>query len=1239
MRRSFVSPPLTHSSAFAIAALLACVANVSAFNPPQDKAGPLTVRIVAPETVTQVAAPLEVQVTIENRGDEPVSGTIRLGLIDGWRAEPADAVPFTVAAKSRAENRFRVTVAPGSYSAHYPIHAYATFAWQGQSHTAHPILILETKLPARPNAATPLAWEPLPLTGDRTLALLQVPVRRAVVAVFDRPPQTMPTGWTGAAEGNRGSLNFQNGQRLGDVARDVLAIHPPWFDGQVGTAWLEYPLTLPQAAPIKLRFATAVTPTGEGDGVSFRVRVAALDAPEGQAGTVVFERHSAAKTWEDGEADLTAFAGQAIRLQLESHPGPAKNTAFDQSYWAEPTLVLGQPQPVPIAYPPAKFDGDWRLGQVAVGESKYEVRLWPGQRGLLDATVGFLTAQRQLYFRGFQVRVLGMRVDNPGAPVTLMEAKPQPQPSGSYEIRHRFQSPRGAFDLVGRVELKDNALRIGFRLENGPPAQPWLAARIEELAVDQFSHAAQRVFAGHGNVIQDPGAFTLGFDGHRLATSHVGFEFANGMSLVQAVDLPPSRLDVEPAAKHYSLHTAQNATFTFIPGENVWEAARAYREVNGLRAAGGVQKLAGRFVFDLWGGRYGESDAALQRAFRYGLTDAAVVWHNWQRWGYDYRLPEIYPPNPGLGSEDQLKTMIESCRAAGVLFALHDNYIDMYPDAGGFSYEREIAFHADGRPVRAWLNEGRGAQSYRYRADRVAAYLQPNLQTIKKQLDPTAYFIDVWSSAPPYDYWTADGRFVDGVQTRDSWGQHFAWIRDLLGDGAPQISESGHDQLIGWLDGAQTNHLRVGPNLPGDHSWSVWNIPCKDAERTPWFDVAHHDRFILHGAGYSTRYQAGLDGRLHGIYSDDYLATEVLTGHPTMVSQPFGRDVVRKYWLSQDLMRALALRTIESVEFAGGDLHRQHVGWSGGGQVWVNRGKQDWPIEGTSSVLPQYGFLARVPTAAGLVTAAVSRREGLIVETASSPDQLYVNARQPATAGPRIQPTAGSVTSADGRRIELVIDWQADDPVPDGYQPFLHFVDAKGEIAFQATYDADRFRQQKSGRIEMPATASVPDTSKPGDTLELRVGLYRPSGGGPRLPLLGVNDGDGRIRLGTVELIGAASHVGGIRWTPQTPVADAYAARQNPAGKLVDFGPVRTAGGGRLVRQDQSLQLIPLPDSGAVRTRFEIRWDRLPWQLPRPTHIEAQAEDGRVLWRAPIGTSGLVIECEPDMFAYRLLAE
>ena len=490
-----------------------------------------------------------------------------------------------------------------------------------------------------------------------------------------------------------------------------------------------------------------------------------------------------------------------------------------------------------------------------------------------------------------------------------------------------------------------------------------------------------------------PGDFSLGFDGHRLATSFVGMDFEDRFSIVQAVDTPPDRFEVRPGQRHYSLHVPHRAVMTFIANDNAFQAARKWRQVNGLKPSGGVAKLAGRFVFDLWGGRYGESRAALERAFRYGLTDAAVLWHNWQRWGYDYRLPDIVPPNPQFGTLDEMQQLIAACRRAGVLFAPHDNYIDFYPDAEGFSYQKHIAFDRNGQPVKAWLNESRGARSYRFRADSVEPFLRRNLAWIRQHMRPDAYFIDVWSSINPYDYWTADGRFFDRIYTRTSWGEHFAWIRDWLGDNAPQISESGHDQLIGWLDGATTNHLRVGQPLPGRYAWSVWNWRCDDAQRTVWFDVAHHDRFILHGAGYSSRYEAGLDGRLHGIYSDDYITTEVLTGHPAMVSMPFGRDVVRKYWLSQPLMRALALRTIEAVEFVEGNIHRQRVLWSGGGEVFVNRGQTDWTIEGHT--LPQYGFFAqvRLRDGYGLVAAAIERRDGVIVEWCRTPQSLYVNGR------------------------------------------------------------------------------------------------------------------------------------------------------------------------------------------------------------------------------------------------------
>lgn len=1203
------------------------------FEAPIDRAGPLRVTLVGPEQVREIDRPFPVRIEMTSDSDIPLQGNLQLRLIDGWTCDPPEGMHFSVESRGSATYQFQIQPSPHTLSAHYPIHALASFSWQGNELSAHPILILSTEVRA-PNAARPPPeWKPVTASMNGQLALWQLPAFRFIAEVFGQPSQTLPSGWTGTMDGHRASFRIGERQRLAGETRTTVAIHPPWADSQVGTGWIEFPLQLPNATPITLRFATAVTPDGNGDGVTFRVRAVPFDSPEGQIGEIVFERHSVAKQWEPAEANLDRFSGQSIRLQLESHPGPAKNTSFDQSFWAEPTLVTGRPAASP-EFPPTSLEGMTRLGTIELAGTTFQVSMVPGQRGLLDAAIGFADHDRQLFFRGFRARMMGMQLDELASPAVLVDVQTQPLDQGLL-VRHKFTSPRGSFDLVGRLEIKSGVLRVRFQAENTPADQPWFAPHLEDVSLGSFSEKAQRVYAGHGNVLTDPEAFELSFDGHRLATSHVGFDFSNGISLVEAVDLPPLNLQVTPETREYSLHVAHGATWTLIPSKQVWEGAKVYRQSNGLKSAGGVKQLAGRFAFDLWSGRYGDSSGQLQRAFRYGLTDAVVIWHNWQRWGYDYRLPDIYPPNPRLGTEAELQAMIDACRQTGVLFALHDNYIDMYPDASDFSYERNIAFREPGKPVPAWLNEGRQAQSYRFRADRIGDYLRPNLELLHQKLRPTAYFIDVWSSVRPYDYWTSEGRFVDCVATRDEWGKQFAWIRDRLGSDAPQISESGHDQLIGWLDGAQTNHLRVGEPVSGDRNWTVWNIRCQDAERIPWFDFAHHDRFALHGAGYSNRYQGGLDARNHGIYSDDYLATEVLTGHPVMVSEPFGRNVVRKYWLTQDLMRALAQRTMQSVEFVDGDLHHQHVQWSGGGDVWVNRGEGDWPLPDSSTVLPSFGFQGKVATGEGVVTASVTRREGLVVETASAPQQLYVNGRELAGDNYRVRASLEGTPRFTDQQLRFTLDWRIDDPVPDGYRPFLHFVDTQGEIAFQGGFDMQRFQQHPTGSFQLPATAPVPDAIRQGSSLELRYGFYSPEARGERLALPGVTDSERRVRLGTITFHKNPPTGWNVTWEPLKPEHDEYQRRQNPERKAVSFGFVRTAGGCQLVRQGNDILLIPLPDSGLARTRYELDWGRLPWKLPVPTQIVTLAEDGSVLRQKPAGQE-LIIEAEPNAFAYRL---
>lgn len=135
-----------------------------------------------------------------------------------------------------------------------------------------------------------------------------------------------------------------------------------------------------------------------------------------------------------------------------------------------------------------------------------------------------------------------------------------------------------------------------------------------------------------------------------------------------------------------------------------------------------------------------------------------------------------------------------------------------------------------------------------------------------------------------------------------------------------------------------------------------------------------------------------------------------------MVPQAFNRDVVRVYWLLNDAMKALALDRIESVEFAGGDIHRQHVHWERGADVYVNRGAQAWTVEG--HMLPRYGFYVR----AGRVEAAIEMRGGTRVEWSRSPEASYEEGKKTLASGQTL-----ALPQVDSGRAASYVDrsWSA----------------------------------------------------------------------------------------------------------------------------------------------------------------------------------------------------------------------
>jgi hypothetical protein len=1152
-----------------IALILLTISPAMAFNGHIVTEGPLKLTIDNIEDVTEYDKPCVVKITVKNNGASALSVLLRIAdLVDECYAVGQRNKQLSVPARGEEETTFQMAVGKGAFSALYPVHIYATFRHEGKTVTAHAVQIFKTNFEKDISSSQkPDEMSINIVASNGALPLWILKTYRVTWSYYDKPLVYMPIGWRGSS--SESSASFSIHQLTRGTSKHAINMHPPWRPGG-GTIFAEYLLKLPDVVPIKLTFSNAIRDHTESeppsDGVTFRVWA---------GDQKLFEHHTDSKTWVDGEADLSSFAGKKILLRLESHPGPKRNTTCDSSYWGEPTIIAGK-------LPPQLTDVEREQlhkraksiikSQKITNKNEFIFKLEDnctaaivlGKNGLADAAIAFGEDEHCVVFEGLNVSVLRNSLGR--EPSQLIVRKVETKKDRLFDklyIIHHLSLADQNFDLTAEVWKEKAGLRIKLQCPK----------RITDIELGQANQKAPRVYYGHGYCIVEPKAFMAHFGGHNLSTSHVGFDFEKGLSLLTACDNPPDYLEVDPDQRTYALHTHLDAMMTFVPStKGAFDCAGKYRPLFDKKPAAGLKNKAGRFVFDIWGGRYADIAETMKQMIAYGLTDSLLTIHVWQRWGYDYRLPDIYPPLPSLGTIEDMQQIAKVCAESDIPWGLHDNYIDFYPDAADYSYDH-ICFTEQGEPIKAWINEGRDAQSYRWRPDHIMPFLQRNLKLIKPNLKPTHYFIDVFTSLTCFDFYDRHGNFHPMLETRKCWGEAFAWIRDYLGDNAPTTSEAGHDQLIGYLDGSDCQHLQLSPI---SKRFCI-RLDCKDWERVPWFDAVLHDKFSLHGVGYSGRYQGDRPRHNHGIESDDYISAEILEGHALMIDRPaFGRGAIRKYWLAQDFIRGIALDNIKDVEFAGGDIHRQLIKWKSGTQVYVNRGDKDWYV--ADKTLPQYGYFAKK----GQIESSIEKINDIIVEQSRAPSHCYFNARgfsADATLG--IRPTADRLEYLGDRRFRLIVDWDVLQAAPKDLQIFIHFNSPKSErtdkIAFQSGGNPSTGTSKWSGRVTTGENwiAQIPNNYDAGK-YEITIGLWDPSTG-RRYELIGDDDGSGRYHVGTLIAEGTDEKITNIRLIkhkpkPQPPL------RWNVGRTPIDFGSVITEGAFRCQLNKDTVVVTPLPD-------------------------------------------------------------
>ena len=763
----------------------------------------------------------------------------------------------------------------------------------------------------------------------------------------------------------------------------------------------------------------------------------------------------------------------------------------------------------------------------------------PGPNGVMDGAFAFTDGRRTIVINGFECWVDGALVkdqkDIPWADVAVTAER-------------------------GALKVKWSGDRAVRRPDGSP--------RFTRLAPGAASESISRAYGGFGYVWDKPRHFTLNAGAFGLSTRHAGIDYNNGLSMVMAVDASPDAFEVDGEHGVAGISTHNDATFYFVPSAfGAFDAARRFSSVSGYEASPGHDALVGRMCLDDWSGLYAREAEAIRMAGKYGLNHSVYLQHSAQRWGYDVRLPDIYPPKGNIG---EFQSMVLAAKNAGMLFGVHDNYVDFYPDADCFSYG-SICFNADGTPQEAWYNPGPRDLSYRWLPSAILPSVRRNMAWARTNFAPTALFLDVFSASYPKDFIDRNGVFHPAAETKRHWCDALAECRRSGGNPRLAIvSESGNDALIGHLDAGISDHY-IPEFVVQDRS------KYAAAERIPWHDAVSHGKMVLFGGGLGSRYcmkgwsRPG-DVKLHGYATDDYFCTTVIGGRSPICGGAFGRDVVKTYWMLHDTCDMLARGRFTDLRFEGG-IERQHAVFSTG-EVWINRRTNSvWSVKGAE--LPGYGFIAITRDG---YEAGVIRRGGVRIGYSKSPGMWFVDARPPAGDGRLHEVEADAVawkaSSQTSGRIS--VDWRLRRPISAEFIPFVHIVPENDprRIAFHAS---------TTPMPEGDIVIRLPKTIAPGK-YSVRYGFF--SKVGARLPIGGYGDGTGRVRGGTIEVVEHGGKPAIAGWSRERPPVRHDGLETNTERKMVDFGGIRTDGAFRIHFPD--LKIVPLPGSEPFRVEIEL---------------------------------------------------
>lgn len=220
----------------------------------------------------------------------------------------------------------------------------------------------------------------------------------------------------------------------------------------------------------------------------------------------------------------------------------------------------------------------------------------------------------------------------------------------------------------------------------------------------------------------------------------------------------------------------------------------------------------------------------LRELKRKGMDSAYVHLDGWGFLGYDSGHPDIVPPGYEAGGLEGLKQLSRTCKEIGYIFALHDQYRDIYLNAVSFNPKLAVLNQARVREQHSiWCGGPQMLLSPRF----VPSYVKRNHNwLINNGLEIQGVYLDVFSVVPleeSYEPFCPITRSECGQYRKEA-------FQFLKSKGYIMSSEEPTEYFVSVIDLVHHGPYWIQPSL--DNGEKV-GIPI------PLFNLVYHDSLIM----------------------------------------------------------------------------------------------------------------------------------------------------------------------------------------------------------------------------------------------------------------------------------------------------------------------------------------------------------------------------------------------------------